>query len=138
VSRAGHEILLVEDDDDQRSALRDVLNEEGFAVVETSNGQTALEYLLSHRQLPGVILLDLNMPVMSGAEFLRVVQSYLRIARIPIAVMTGERSSTVDGGSVVGHLTKPFTIDELLALVRKFVSPLAVPEDARGRTGGAP
>jgi CheY-like chemotaxis protein len=113
-------ILLVEDDAEQRSAIRDLLVEEGHVVVEASNGSQALDYLLSSRPQPGLILLDLNMPVMPGWELIRVLQSYIRLAQIPIVVVSGEPGPIeATTASVVGRLTKPFLVEDLLGLVKK-------------------
>ena len=57
-------VLVVEDDPDVRSALNDLLEAEGYEVETASNGKEALERLAEHR--PGLVLLDLMMPVMSG------------------------------------------------------------------------
>jgi two-component system KDP operon response regulator KdpE len=114
-------ILLVEDDAEQRSAMRDLLVEEGHVVVEASNGRLALDYLLDSEAQPRLILLDLNMPVMPGWELIRVAESYLRLAKIPIVVVTGEPGRIeVSSPNVVGRLSKPFPVDDLLALVTKY------------------
>lgn len=114
-------ILLVEDDDDQRLAMRDLLVEEGHVVLEASNGRVALDYLLGSGPQPSLILLDLNMPVMPGWELIRVLQSYLRLAKIPIVVVSGEPGPIeASSANVVGRLTKPFLVDDLFGFVRKF------------------
>jgi CheY-like chemotaxis protein len=114
-------VLLVEDDADQRSAMRDLIVEEGYVVVEASSGTMALDHLLGSRPQPSLILLDLNMPGMSGWELLKVLQSYLRLAKIPIVVVSGE-PGRIDGSNanVVGRLTKPFLVEDLLGFVKKY------------------
>jgi DNA-binding response OmpR family regulator len=122
-AEAGRAILIVEDDADQRSLLGDLLKDDGFTVIEAANGQLAFDYLLNHREVPCLILLDLNMPVMSGEKFIEVTQNYLRFAQVPIAIVSVERLSRVHGCNVVGSFTKPFDVDQLLALVSTFARP---------------
>jgi CheY-like chemotaxis protein len=114
-------ILLVEDDADQRSAIRDLLVDEGHLVVEASDGRVALDYLLGSGPQPSLILLDLNMPVMPGSELMKIIRSYLRLAKIPIIVLTGDSGGIeVSDASVAGRLTKPYLLEDLLVLVKKY------------------
>jgi CheY-like chemotaxis protein len=114
-------VLLVEDDAEQRSAIRDLIAEEGYVVVEASSGTLALDHLLGSRPQPSLILLDLNMAGMSGWELLKILQSYLRLAKIPIVVISGESGGIdVSNANVVGRLSKPFPVEDLLRLVKKY------------------
>jgi len=135
-TRARRPILVVDDDDDVRLALTELLRQEGFTAVEACNGREALDYLLAAPTMPSLILLDLNMPVMSGWEVLRAVRSHLRFADLPIILVTGERTPTDPANrEIVGRLSKPFDADDLLALVRQHVvEPPAA--GARSRAAG--
>lgn len=118
------EILVVEDDDALRAVVADFLRQEGFSVVEAANGSAALDHLLGAGTTPGLILLDLTMPIMSGREMIRVLQGYVRLSTIPVLVMTSEVPLTVSPEEgTVGRLQKPFSADQLLARVRQHVSP---------------
>src|SRR3972149_3707213 len=84
-------ILLVEDDTvDQltvKRALRDINITNPLKI--TNNGEEALEYLRNEKnEIPGIILLDLNMPKMNGVEFLKIAKNDSRIKRIPVIVLT--------------------------------------------------
>ena len=117
-------VLVVDDDSDDRALAVDILGDEGFAVVEAQNGRVALDYLLGAPVLPGLILADLNMPVMTGWEMITVARSYLRFSNLPIVVVTGESARTpLLDQFRVSRLLKPYQPDDLLAIVRAHVRP---------------
>ncbi len=78
-------VLIVEDDDDIREGLRIVLEDEGYFVEVAGNGLEAIDRL-ENMPRPCVVLLDMNMPVMDGYEFLRATQSG-KAASIPVTVV---------------------------------------------------
>ncbi len=82
-------VLLVDDYVDARVAMRDLLEERGYPVIEASNGQQALNLLVS-QDTPriGVIVLDLQMPVMDGFQFLKLLGNYVRLKNIPVIVVS--------------------------------------------------
>jgi two-component system phosphate regulon response regulator PhoB len=109
-------VLVVDDDPDIRSALRDVLGDAGFLVTEAGTGQRARELLSQHD--PDIILLDLNLPDVSGLDVLIEVT---KTSTTPVIVLSG-RSGETD--RVVGldlgaddYVTKPFSGRELVARV---------------------
>ena len=105
-------VLLVDDDEDIRSTLGAVLAAEGFDVLEARNGLHALQQLLRD-PLPGVILLDMMMPVMSGFEFLDVKKDDPRVRHIPVIAVTAfSKVSEVNG--VVQLVRKPFDLRQVL------------------------
>src|SRR5438552_202636 len=87
-------VLVVEDDADIRESLGTILEEEGYGVVTTRNGREALSYLRSGRPRPSLILLDLLMPVMSGAEFRAEQERDPALADIPVVVLSGDSRAT--------------------------------------------
>jgi two-component system chemotaxis response regulator CheY len=121
-------VLVVDDDPDILEALSEILEAEGFEIRRARNGKEALERL--EPDAPQLILLDLMMPVMDGWEFAqRMRQRPPEIARIPIIVLSADRnvgSKATDLGAV-GHLAKPFELNDLLELVRRSLEPAAVP-----------
>jgi two-component system chemotaxis response regulator CheY len=121
-------VLVVDDDPDILEALSEILEAEGFEIRRARNGKEALERL--EPEPPQLILLDLMMPVMDGWEFAqRMRQRPPEIARIPIIVLSADRnvgSKAADLGAV-GHLAKPFELNDLLELVRRALEPAAVP-----------
>lgn len=126
-------ILVVEDDLDISDTLRDVLGEAGYTVACSDNGQAALDYLRTH-PAPGLILLDLMMPLMDGARFRGHQVQDPRLADIPVIVLTASRDSTrVNELAAAAWVKKPFNLEELLTLVRRFAEPDAALPARRSR-----
>jgi CheY-like chemotaxis protein len=123
--RAGA-ILLVDDYADARAAIREVLEENGHAVLEAANGQQALDLLASSAQPQvGMIVLDLQMPVMDGWQFLRVLSSYVRLAHIPVLIVSAHpsRLDRFNYEAIVGCLNPPYELDQLLSMVNTYTAP---------------
>jgi two-component system, cell cycle response regulator DivK len=81
-------ILVVDDQEDNRAIFSAVLEHHGYAVIQAENGRRSLELALDH--LPGLILMDLHMPVMDGWEATRLLRGDERTQRIPILAVTAE------------------------------------------------
>ncbi|RYZ35380.1 MAG: response regulator [Myxococcaceae bacterium] len=108
-------VLVVEDDDDVRAAIAEILEAEGHEVVVAAHGQEALEELV-HLPPPSLILLDLMMPVMGGVEFLRHLRvDWPRLKAVPVLVLTAVATEAPSGTQ--GLLRKPIIPDELVAVV---------------------
>lgn len=110
-------VLVIDDDEDLRNALGDVLREEGYAVVCAADGAEALEWLRTHPQPPGIILLDLMMPTMSGWQFREEQQRDPKLAAIRTAVMTANPSERARQLGADYFLAKPVQLAQLLELV---------------------
>jgi CheY-like chemotaxis protein len=85
-------VLVVDDEDDVRGAIEEILDLEGYPVVGARNGAEALEVLRTNLGLPWLILLDLMMPKMDGWEFLAHIDDDSRLHRIPVALMSAHDS----------------------------------------------
>jgi CheY-like chemotaxis protein len=111
--RAGG-VVVIDDDDDWRDVVMAFLGEHGFATVGFSNGRDALLALRGREAMPAVILLDLEMPLMTGWEFRREQLRDPRLARIPVVI-----ASSADPGSLVAdaRLEKPFETAELCRVI---------------------
>ena len=108
------QILLVEDDDDIRDDLAELLMDEGYRVVTAANGQEAWQEL-QRREIPCVILLDLLMPVMSGWDLHTRLLSDPRLACVPVVVMTGVDDAKAQARRLkaVACIEKPIEIEDL-------------------------
>jgi two-component system alkaline phosphatase synthesis response regulator PhoP len=110
-------ILIVDDNPDIQTMLRDYLSQEGFLVTSAENGQKALH--IAREEKPDCIILDMMMPEMGGAEFIRI---YTKENNTPILVLTAKVEET---DKVLGlelgaddYMTKPFSLRELTARIQ--------------------
>ena len=113
-------ILVVDDDPVLREALSRILRTEGHAVIEASDGESALALSRSHA--PSLVLLDGFMPGMDGEMVLSAIQKELADDAPPAVVLTANGTQTeraVRGGAVFG-LCKPFQVEDLLSAVERF------------------
>jgi CheY-like chemotaxis protein len=106
-------VLVIDDEPEIRDSLRDALGDEGYSVVVAANGREALA-LLPRLPRPVVVVLDVIMPVMSGAELYSAMQADPGLARIPVVVSTSDPSRAPRGLPIV---KKPIQLDRLLSMV---------------------
>lgn len=126
---AAHKILVVEDNDDVRELLIEVLSEIGYDVHEARNGQEALDVLASLGTRPCLVLLDMMMPVMSGPEFLKAMGELHALAAIPVVVVTASADPReVDSARRI--VKKPVSPEVIVQIVREFCPDGAVPARA--------
>lgn len=111
-------VLVVDDDPGIRQVIESILADEGYEVATATNGREALDQIAT--QPPAVVLLDLNMPVMSGWELTAQVQE--RGLDVPLVFMTaGARAQAeAERHHAAGYLPKPFDMDHLLRTVARF------------------
>lgn len=126
----GKVILMAEDDADDRLLARDALAECGLRedLHFVENGEELLDYLLQRGKYdaqtprPGLILLDLNMPVKDGREVLEEIKTNATLRRIPVVVLTTSRADTdIDRIYSLGansFITKPVRYDSLVEVMR--------------------
>jgi signal transduction histidine kinase/CheY-like chemotaxis protein len=112
-------ILVVDDDISFRREMCEILEAEGFTVAALSHGQEALEYLGSHPP-PGLILLDLMMPVMNGWDFYSHLRMHPVLASVPTVIVSCVDKSRVEPAllDASGYLEKPIRLAQLLDVAR--------------------
>jgi CheY-like chemotaxis protein len=111
-------IMVIDDDQDFRLSVCELLVDEGYSVTTAKDGEAALNNLIHHKDLPDLILVDLMMPVKSGIEFRREQLQLDEINKIPVMFITGH--GYVEGESC---LLKPFDEREFLETVRSRIKP---------------
>ena len=118
-SSSARHILVVDDDSAIREALADLLADKGYDVSLAANGQQALEICRS-RSAPDLIFLDLMMPVMNGAEFIREKDADPELSHVPVCVMTAFAASAEIPFTTALVLRKPLGSADLFAVVKRF------------------
>jgi diguanylate cyclase (GGDEF)-like protein len=117
------EILIIEDDTDTRQLLEDALEASGFSVRTAATGAEGLECLRA--SMPELVLLDHNLPGMTGIEVCRRIRAEPGVAAVPIVMLTAlslskDKVSGLQAGAD-DYVTKPFDVDELIARLHSHV-----------------
>jgi two-component system cell cycle response regulator DivK len=116
-------ILYVEDNFDNRSLVRRVLEAEGYQLMEAPNAEAALSLL--EKGNPDLILMDINMPDMDGYTLTAKIRAMPAHTRVPIVavtanVMRGDREKSLEAGCD-GYIQKPIDIDNLPHQIERFM-----------------
>jgi CheY-like chemotaxis protein len=110
-------ILLVDDDADFSDIVREILEEEGYAVTGAANGRVALD-LLVRGPLPDLVVVDLLMPVMDGWQTIAEMKARPELAAIPVVVLTGAGRRVLSSAPVsAGYVEKPLNAARLLETI---------------------
>lgn len=121
-------ILIADDDPQILRALRVTLGARGYEIVTAQDGQAAINAVIEHR--PDLVMLDLGMPRLDG---LAVIEGLRGWSQVPILVVSGrtgasDKVEALDIGAD-DYVTKPFSIDELLARIRALTRRIPAPDD---------
>lgn len=114
-------VLIVEDDFDVRESLAEALRDEGYAIECAVDGEHALEYLRKGGR-PGLILLDLMMPRMSGSEFRMLQKVDPELQHLPVVLLSadGAMEEKAKALETDGALRKPIDLELLLKVIERF------------------
>ena len=112
-------ILVADDNEDSRILLRTFLEAEGYRVLEAENGIEAV--LVAEQEIPDLILMDLNMPVLDGISAARHIRTLVKLCKIPILANSADGQRGIDlfsdinkfGKAYIGYIPKPLSFDEL-------------------------
>ena len=112
-------ILIIEDDKDILEVLKDLLESEGYQVSLAENGQEALDLLDRSTDLPGLILVDLMMPIMDGFQFRQRQSADERFKNIPVVVMSadGYLEAKKKRIGVETLMKKPLDLENFLSII---------------------
>ena len=116
-------ILVVEDQEDNRQILRDLLGSAGYDLIEAENGEEALAAVSKHR--PDLVLMDIQLPIMDGYEATRRLKADPEFKAIPVIVVTSYALSGDEGkareAGCDAYVTKPYSPRLLLAKIKEFL-----------------
>lgn len=118
-------ILVVEDDEPIRLAVRELLEVEGYDVMVASDGEEALVEVA--RRVPSLIVTDLQMPRLDGAQLCARLRADPETESVPIVVLTAAHRTEAIKPHVEAILRKPFDVDALLSTVAQFIRPTLPP-----------
>jgi CheY-like chemotaxis protein len=110
-------ILIVEDDSNLRVVIRMVLERAGYEVAEARHGAEALESI--RVEMPDLVIADLMMPVMNGAELIDRIQANAATAALPIVLVSGLHVDSAISRRVGAVVLKPFEPSDLLASIER-------------------
>src|SRR5918994_3059876 len=108
-------VLVVDDEPVLRGIMREILNEEGYAVIEAADGHVMLEIMT--RERPDLVLMDVMMPGVDGREAYRQLRSRPENRDVPVVMMSAAVQSHGLDPSIAGFVPKPFDIPDLITLV---------------------
>lgn len=116
-------ILVVEDQEDNRKILRDLLTSRGYEVIEATDGREGVRLTRDHR--PDLILMDIQLPGMDGYEATRQIKADDDVKAIPIIVVTsyalsGDSQKAFAAGCDA-YIAKPYSPRQMLARIQEFL-----------------
>ena len=116
-------ILVIEDTEDNRQIIRDLLSSVGYELIEAVDGVAGVA--LAQKERPDLILMDIQLPEIDGYEATRRIRAVPELAKVPIIAVTsyalsGDEAKTREAGCD-GYVAKPFSPRQLLAKVREFL-----------------
>ena len=117
-------VLMVEDTEDNRQIVRDLMESVGYDLIEAGDGAEGVAMAAEHR--PDLILIDIQLPVMDGYEASRQIKANPELRHIPIIAVTsyalsGDEEKTRAAGCD-GYVAKPFSPRQLLAKMNEFLA----------------
>jgi two-component system KDP operon response regulator KdpE len=125
-------VLVVEDSEDMRFLFERALAMENYRVLMAEDGREGLR-ILEGSQCPDLVLLDLSMPHMDGAEFIRHLRAHDRCAQVKVAIVSGwdNLAARATKLGADGYVRKPIDLNTFLKEVARLVPPRAQDQDLR-------
>ncbi len=114
-------ILVVDDEPVLRILVREILQDEGYAVVDAADGRSMLELLEGVH--PDLVLMDVMMPGVDGREAYQILRSRTDLPDLPVVMMSAAVQPSKLDPSIAAFLRKPFDLSELLELVAHLIGP---------------
>jgi two-component system cell cycle response regulator DivK len=116
-------ILVIEDQEDNRQIVRDLMTASGYELIEATTGEEGIE--AAARETPDLILMDIQLPGIDGYEVTRRIKADPKLKKIPIIAVTSYALSGDDKKAFAagcdGYVTKPYSPRLLLAKIREYL-----------------
>ena len=118
-------VLIVEDNELNMKLFNDLLEAHGYATLKTSHGIEAMELARAHK--PDLILMDIQLPEVSGLEVTRWLKADEELKSIPVIAITafamkGDEERILQGGCE-GYISKPISVPHFLATIERYIGP---------------
>lgn len=113
-------ILLVDDDETTLEIITDMLSRFGYNIIRANGGERALDVLKQEKSFIHLVILDMNMPGMSGQDCLKQIKKMS--SQIKVIISTGDPGMVPvqsDAVEISGYITKPFRLEEILTQLRE-------------------
>ena len=114
-------VLVVDDEPVLRVLMPEILQDEGYAVIDAADGQSMLELLQGVH--PDLVLMDVMMPGVDGREAYQVLRSRADLPNLPVVMMSAAVQPGRLDPSIAAFLRKPFDLTELVELVAELIGP---------------
>ncbi|PCI88794.1 MAG: two-component system response regulator [Hyphomicrobiales bacterium] len=116
-------ILIVEDNELNMKLFNDLLESKGYKIIQTANGLNAVELAREHK--PNLILMDIQLPEVSGLEVTKWLKADDELAHIPVIAVTafamkGDEEKILQGGCEA-YISKPISVAKFLATIQSFI-----------------
>jgi len=126
-------VLIVEDNELNMKLFHDLLEAQGYEILETREGLAALSMAREHK--PDLILMDIQLPEISGLEVTKWLKDDESLAHIPVIAVTAFAmkgdEERIRAGGCVAYIAKPIAVGHFLETVKKYLEPAAGAETAR-------
>ncbi|MEM0906410.1 MAG: response regulator [Pseudomonadota bacterium] len=120
-----HRVLIVEDNELNMKLFHDLLEASGMTILQTRNGIDALD--VAKREKPDLIVMDIQLPEMSGLEVTEKIKSDPELAPIPVIAVTAFAmkgdEERIRAAGCEAYLSKPISIDRFISTVKAFLPP---------------
>ena len=116
-------VMVVEDFEDNRFMMRRLLEMSGYRVLEAINGEEAVE--MAERERPGLILMDLSLPLLDGLAATRRIRQHAELREVPIVAVSAHDTADFHADALAAgcndYVTKPIDFDQLEALLGRLL-----------------
>ena len=121
----GNHVLIVEDNELNMKLFNDLLESRGYNVIQTRNGMEALDLARAH--MPDLILMDIQLPEVSGLVVTKWLKDDDQLAHIPVVAVTafamkGDEERILQGGCE-GYISKPISVSHFLETIAQYIGP---------------